>query len=124
MTRVALLALLVLGTLLPLAIIVPWLVEHGLDAEAFIGELFATPVSSFFALDVIVSALVVAVLTLADQTLSAGRRAAVLVATSSIGVSCGLPLWAQLGVTPPRCRCASASPCQRSRGTVPGPPDP
>jgi hypothetical protein len=94
MTRAVLLVLLLVGTIVPIATIVPWLVEHGLDVEAFIAELFATPVTAFFAWDVIVSALVLAVLTLTDRTLTAGRRAAVLVATFSIGVSSGLPLWA------------------------------
>jgi Terpene cyclase DEP1 len=96
MTRIVLIVLLAVGTVVPLAVIVPWLLEHGLDVETFIGELFATPVSAFFAVDVIVSAFVVAVLALSDRTLSAGRRAAVLVATFTIGVSCGLPLWALL----------------------------
>jgi hypothetical protein len=96
MTRAILLALLVVGTVLPLAIIAPWVLDHGLDVDAFVTELFASPVNAFFAWDVIVSAMVVAVLTITDETLSTGRRAAILAGTFLIGVSCGLPLWALL----------------------------
>ena len=96
MTRAILLVLLVIGTVLPLAIIAPWLFDHGLDVSAFVADLFASPASAFFAVDVIVSAVVVAFLALTDATLSTRRRSLVLAATFLVGVSCGLPLWALL----------------------------
>jgi hypothetical protein len=40
---------------------VPWLLKHGLDFSLFFGELFANRLSSFFAFDVIVSAIVLIV---------------------------------------------------------------
>ena len=52
------LGLCVMGTILPLAAFLPFLRSHGLDVGEFIGQLFGTPVSSFFAWDVIVSSLV------------------------------------------------------------------
>jgi hypothetical protein len=88
----AYLILFVLGTGLPLSQLVPWLSTYGLDSQRFFGELFATRISSFFALDVIVSALVVLVLVLGDLALRTRQRVLVVAATLLVGVSCGLPL--------------------------------
>ena len=48
----------VLGLLFPYSQFVPWLLEHGLNITLFCRELFANRISSFFAMDVIVSAIV------------------------------------------------------------------
>ena len=48
----------VLGILLPYSQFVPWLQEHGLNLSLFLRELFANRISAFFAMDVIVSAIV------------------------------------------------------------------
>jgi hypothetical protein len=48
----------VLGLLLPYSQFVPWLLEHGLNFALFCRELFANRISAFFAMDVIVSAIV------------------------------------------------------------------
>ncbi len=48
----------VLGLVLPYSQFVPWLLEHGLDITLFFRELFANRMSAFFAMDVIVSAIV------------------------------------------------------------------
>jgi hypothetical protein len=88
------LALCVLGTVLPLAAFLPFLRSHGLDAHAFIQQLFATPVSRFFAWDVIVSSLVLWTLVLVE-----GRRHRIshlwapIAANLVVGVSLGLPLF-------------------------------
>ncbi len=63
------LGLCAVGTILPCAVFLPFLQAHGLDARAFLDELFGTPVSSFFGMDVIVSSLV-----LWAFVLSEGRR--------------------------------------------------
>ncbi len=55
------LLLCVLGTLLPLSQFFPFLMEHGLDVVLFFELLFANPISGFFGLDVIVSAVVLIV---------------------------------------------------------------
>jgi Terpene cyclase DEP1 len=86
------LVLFVLGTVLPLVQVVPWLTTHGLDIQAFFGEAFAGRVSSAFAWDVIVSALVVLVFGFFDARLRTTQRALVAVCTVLVGVSCGLPL--------------------------------
>lgn len=88
------LALCVLGTVLPYSQFLPFLREHGLDLRLFFEQLFANRISAFFALDVIVSALVLWVLVLVE-----GRRAGVrhlwapIAASLAVGVSLGLPLF-------------------------------
>jgi hypothetical protein len=48
----------VLGLVLPYSRFVPWLMEHGLNFTVFFRELFANRISAFFAMDAIVSAIV------------------------------------------------------------------
>lgn len=85
------------GALLPLAAFLPWLGIHGLDAPLFLTHLFANPVSSFFALDVILSALALTLFIIVQ-----GRRDGVplpwlpVARTFLIGVSFGLPLFLAL----------------------------
>jgi len=84
----------VLGTLLPLWQFIPFLREHGVDVGLFVQQLFSTPVSAFFGMDVIVSSVVLWVLVYVE-----GRRAGVrhlwapVVANFLVGVSLGLPLF-------------------------------
>lgn len=47
-----------LGALLPLTAFLPWLAAYGFYVPRFIADLFVNPVSSFFALDVMISAIV------------------------------------------------------------------
>ena len=88
------LGLCVMGTILPLAAFLPFLRSHGLDGGEFIGQLFGTAVSSFFAWDVIVSSLVLWAFVLYE-----GRRLemawlwAPIAANLVVGVSLGLPLF-------------------------------
>jgi hypothetical protein len=86
------LALFVLGCVLPLSQLVPWVAAHGgLDVRLFLADLFANRVSAFFALDVIVSAVVVLAWTWEERRRL--RHAwAPAAATLLIGVSAGLPL--------------------------------
>lgn len=88
------LGLSVAGAALPLSRFTPWLAENGLDLKLFYRELFANRISSFFAWDVLVSAAVV----LAFVALDRGgpplaQRILAVVATFSVGVSCGLPVY-------------------------------
>ena len=88
------LACCVLGLLLPYSQLVPWLLEHGLNVTVFCRELFANRISSFFAIDVIVSAIV-----LLWFIQSEGKRLQVrllwlpTVGTLVVGVSFGFPLF-------------------------------
>lgn len=83
----------VLGALLPLSAILPWLVANGLAPSRFVDELFANRVSSFFALDVVVSAFVVIAFALFESRSGRLRRPWIpVLATLLVGVSFGLPL--------------------------------
>ena len=91
------LGLCVAGTVLPCWQFLPFLRDHGLDLPLFFQQLFATPVSGFFGMDVIVSSVVLWVFVLGE-----GRRAGVrylwapIAANLVVGVSLGLPLFLYL----------------------------
>jgi hypothetical protein len=84
----------VLGTILPLWQFIPFLRDHGPAVGVFFQQLFSTPVSGFFAMDVIVSSVVLWVLVYVE-----GRRAGVrhlwmpVAGSLAVGVSLGLPLF-------------------------------
>lgn len=88
------LVLCIVGTVLPLLPLARFLRENGLDPGLFIAQLFGTPVSAFFAMDVIVSSLALWVLVVVE-----GRRHGVrhlwapIAANLLAGVSSGLPLF-------------------------------
>ena len=90
----------VLGTVLPCWQFLPFLRENGLDLPLFVEQMFANPVGGFFALDVVVSSLVLWVLVAIE-----GRRAGVkhlwapIAANLAVGVSLGLPLFLYLRET-------------------------
>jgi len=88
------LILCVLGFALPYSQFVPWLWEHGFNLSLFFGELFANRISTFFATDVIVSAIVLIWFIQRE-----GKRLRVrflwlpTIGTLIIGVSFGFPLF-------------------------------
>jgi hypothetical protein len=84
--------LLALGTVIPFLQIMPWLVDHGLDVGLFVDELFDNPVSSFFALDVIMAVVTLLVLAVIDRELSARQRGVVGL-SALLGASVGLPMY-------------------------------
>lgn len=88
------LALCFFGAILPYWKFVPWLFEHGFSPALFWQELFANRISGFFAMDVLVSAIVFVVFTRVESMRLGirGRWIAVL-AVLTVGVSLGLPLF-------------------------------
>ena len=85
------------GFAAPYAAFVPWLAEHGPDGRLFLQHLFANRISVFFALDVVVSAVVLLrFATLESRRLRLHSRWIVLAATLLVGVSLGLPLFLYL----------------------------
>jgi uncharacterized protein DUF2834 len=84
----------VLGLLLPYSQFVLWLLEHGLNVTLFFSEMFANRISTFFAMDVIISAIV-----LIWFIQSEGKRLRVrllwlpTIGTLIVGVSFGFPLF-------------------------------
>ena len=88
------LGLCIVGTLVPYAAFVPWLIEHGLDISRIMESLFANRVSAFFGLDVIVSALVLWVFIAFDAArIGMKHRWVPVVASLVVGVSLALPLF-------------------------------
>ena len=88
------LGLAVLGLLLPNSVFLPWLAAHGLRPDLFVRDLFANGVSSFFGLDVLVSAVVVCGFILIEgRRLRLAHRWIGIVAVCLVGVSLGLPLF-------------------------------
>lgn len=92
--KIRYLALFVLAAVVPYSQLVPWLLANGLDLAQLWRDLFANRISSFFGLDVIVSAIVVLAL-IHDERRRRGLPRAWLpvAATLLIGVSAGLPLF-------------------------------
>ena len=82
------------GAVLPWVLLVPWFSAHGLNVPVFFRSLFANGVSSAFAIDLILTLLVVCAFVLSE-----GRRLGVrhlwapIAACLAIGVSFGLPLF-------------------------------
>lgn len=84
----------IVGTALPLSQFLPWLATNGLDIPLLLDDLFANAISSFFGLDVIVSAIVTTLLIVTE-----GRRSRIqklwipIAGTLLVGVSLGLPMF-------------------------------
>jgi hypothetical protein len=92
------LVLALIGLILPYSQFIPWIIEnHALNIPLFMRDLFANRISAFFALDVIVSAIV-----LLSFIQSEGRRLRMrllwlpTLGTLFVGVSLGLPLFLYL----------------------------
>jgi len=88
------LILCVLGFILPMSQFIPWVLEHGPNVALFFRELFSTRIGGFFGLDVIVSALALFAFIYYDgKKYNLKNLWVPVVATLSIGVSFGLPLY-------------------------------
>ena len=84
----------ILGTVLPLTQLIPFLTTYGLDIPVFFQQLFQNHVSGFFGMDVIVSSLVLWLFVFSE-----GRRRRMgnlwlyVVCNVALGVSPALPLF-------------------------------
>ena len=84
----------ILGTVLPLAQLFPFLAAHGLDVPLLFRELFRNNVSAFFGMDVIVSSVVLWLFVFSE-----GRRHGMrnlwlyVVCNLTVGLSLALPLF-------------------------------
>jgi Terpene cyclase DEP1 len=88
----------VLGLILPYSQFIPWIAEHhALNISIFLSDLFANRISAFFAMDVVVSAVV-----LISFIQTEGKRLQMrllwlpTLGTLLVGVSFGLPLFLYL----------------------------
>ena len=88
------LGLCLVGTALPYSQFVPFLRENGLDARAFLTQLFATHIGAFFGWDVIVSSVVLWVMVSVEgRRAGLGHRWVPILANLVVGVSLALPLF-------------------------------
>lgn len=87
-------ALCILGTVIPLIPFVLWLADHGVEPRRFVEEMFENRISSFFALDVLLSAVTMLVVcVLNPDRLARNQRIGIAAGCCLIGVSLGLPLY-------------------------------
>jgi len=84
----------VAGAVLPWWELLPWTLEHGLNLPLLLRALFANAVSSAFAIDLIITAVVVCCLILLEGARAGVRHLwAPILGAFLIGVSFGLPLF-------------------------------
>jgi len=84
----------VLGLVLPYSQFVPWFLEHGLNLTLFFRQLFANRISAFFAMDVIISAIVLIWFIQSEsKRLRVGLLWLPTLGTLVVGVSFGFPLF-------------------------------
>ncbi|KJH72988.1 DUF2834 domain-containing protein [Aliterella atlantica] len=94
MLQITYLTLCILGIILPYSQFVPFLVEHGLNIQLFVEQLFANRVSSFFGMDLIISSLVFWVfVSWEGSRLEMKNLWVYVVSNLLVGVSLGLPLF-------------------------------
>lgn len=91
------LGLSVAGAVLPLAVFWPFVRDHGLAPRAFLQQLFANPTGRAFATDLALTALMFWLFAIVESRRLAMRLVWLpILASATIGVSCGLPLFLYL----------------------------
>jgi hypothetical protein len=84
----------VLGAILPLSQLAPFLAEHGFDLPQLFKQLFQNHVSAFFGLDVIVSSFVLWLFVFSEGRRRGMRKLWLYVLCNlAVGVSLALPLF-------------------------------
>jgi hypothetical protein len=84
----------IVGFTLPYALFFSWLSEYGFDIALFFDEIFSSKLSLFAWADVFISAFVLIVFIIYEgKRLSMQKLWLPIVATLSVGVSFGLPLF-------------------------------
>ena len=82
----------VLGFILPYSQFVPYIIENGINVGLIINEIMSSQIATFGWLDVVISAIVLVFIILEEK-----ERIRYwwlpIIATFTIGVSCGLPLY-------------------------------
>jgi hypothetical protein len=82
------------GFVLPYYFFLSFLLSYGLDLSALIGQLFASPISTFFAVDLIITAVVFLIFSYSEsKRLGMGNWWVYLASTLLIGPSFSLPLF-------------------------------
>ena len=87
------LTLTVLGSVLPLYFLVQFFAQHGIDLPLFLAQLFVNPISSFFAMDVLVSGVLTVVFIATESRRLRIQAGLWCVLGLSVGVSLALPVF-------------------------------
>ena len=99
--RLTYLLLAILGALLPLSYLAPWIVENGLSVGGLITAWQQNAAATGLFWDLVISAIVLTIWVLADTLPRNNCRPLLAIpATFLIGVSCGLPLFLYLRTGP------------------------
>ena len=88
------LILAIVGFLLPYYYFVSFLTANGLDFRVFFQQLFGAPISSMFAVDLLISSVVFLVYLRREAArYNIGKRWLYIVVLLTVGLSCALPLF-------------------------------
>ena len=97
MRRNTYLLLAVIGLIVPYCFLISFLTAYGLDGRLFLKQLFGTPISTFFAVDLLLSCVVFARYLRQEAKRHSIKNAWLcMVALSTVGLSCALPLFLYL----------------------------
>jgi hypothetical protein len=87
----------VIGLIVPYYFLISFVMANGLDGRLFVKQLFGTPISAFFAADLLLSCLVFVLYFRHETRRHSIKHAWIcLVALFTIGLSCALPLFLYL----------------------------
>ena len=87
----------ILGTVIPYWQFIRWLMENGSNVSLFVQSLFANRISTFFVLDVLISAIVLLrFISVEGSRLHLKHRWLVSLSVVLVGVSLGLPMFLYL----------------------------
>jgi hypothetical protein len=92
------LILAVIGFILPYYFLISFLMTHGVDARLFLAQLFGTPISTFFAVDLLISCVVFMLFLRREAERHAMRHQWLYwISLLTVGLSFALPLflWAR-----------------------------
>jgi hypothetical protein len=88
------LVLAIIGLIVPYYFLIMFLAAHGLDARAFLQQLFGTQISTFFAVDLLLSSVVFVIyLRHEARRYSVDHGWLYLIALLTVGLSFALPLF-------------------------------
>ena len=89
------LILCIIGFVFPYYFLIQFLIEHGINLQLMIDKLFANKISSFFGVDVFISAVVLVLFVLVERK-NVKKYSLAIFGTLLVGVSFGLPLFLYL----------------------------
>jgi hypothetical protein len=88
------LALAIIGFVVPYYFLITFVATHGIDPKAFFTQLFGSPISTFFAVDLIISSVVFLFYLRQESTRHPIRsKWLCVVVLFTVGLSCALPLF-------------------------------